>query len=87
MAANIEADPELAIRHQSTQLVIGKESTRLILWLYLGVYPYKIMLSQESQTNDHEYCRENTGNFDPRFGFQPKKSSSGTGPIFDLIDM
>lgn len=58
VAASIEEDPEMSIRRRSAELGIARESTRLILRLDLGLHPYKIVLTQELEPDDHRQRNE-----------------------------
>ena len=63
-AANIAAvnqsvreDPNLSVSRRSQELGISQTSTWRILRLDLGLYPYKIQLTQELKPNDHSLRR------------------------------
>lgn len=58
VATSIKEDPDKSIRCLSAELGIGRESVRRILRLDLGQHPYKIMMTQELELNDHRDRRE-----------------------------
>ena len=71
---NVSENPNLAIPHRAQELRLSQTSTWRILIKDLGLFPYKIQLTQELNPNDHLQRRQFADwaleqlKIDPNFG-------------------